>query len=246
MTKLIHRFSNKTVLFILSGVIFLSSLVLLSLFKSAKSSISQQQTAVLLTQEMMKSSDNLTNYGRFYVATKSDQWKNEFNKVLDVRNGVIAGTDGVKKSFKDKLKESDVFLKEEIAILTKAEELSNNLAKIENEAFKFIDLWKKEKDGEYQQGLAIKAQVLVFGEDYIKYKKEIDDTARTFYTTVVNRLKVEYEKTMFLAWSLITLMNLCLLLFVIAILNFRSASPENPKRAPAKKSALSRKPARKR
>jgi hypothetical protein len=248
MNNIIDRFSNKTTLFALSGIIFISSLVVLSLFQSAESSISQQQKAAILTHEMMKSSDNLTNYARYYVATKREDWKNEFDKVLDVRNGVLAGADGVKKSFKDKLKESGIFLKEETDILLKAEELSNNLAKIENEAFKFIGLWKKEETySEYQLGLEMKAQTLVFGEDYVRHKKEIDNTSLSFYNAVVNRLKADYERTMFLAWTLITAINVALLMLVLGIMNFKPA--ENPvaakKSAPAKKVTI-RKPAIKR
>ena len=125
--------------YILAGVIFLCSLAVLSCFKSAETQLNTLNQAVSFSRMMTKSSDDLTNYARYYVTTKNEQWKTEFNNVLKVRNGELADEKGIVKSFKDRLKEVP-FLQTELDTLLKAEQLSNNLAKLEIEAFDWIVL----------------------------------------------------------------------------------------------------------
>ena len=114
--------------YVLAGVIFLCSLAVLSCFKSAETQLNTLNQAVSFSQTMIKSSDDLTNYARYYVTTKNEQWKTEFNNVLKVRNGLLADEKGILKSFKDRLKEVP-FLQSELDTLLRAEQLSNNLAK---------------------------------------------------------------------------------------------------------------------
>jgi hypothetical protein len=61
------------------------------------------------------------------------------------------------------------------------------------------------------------AQVLMFGDDYKKYKKEIVNTTNEFYVMVVNRLQSEYLFFMTAAWTMIIVINLSLILLVMVI-----------------------------
>ena len=202
--------------YVIAGVIFLSSLVVLSCFKSAETQLTTLNHAASLTRTMAKSSDDLTNYARFFVTTKNEQWRTEFNNVLKIRNGELADEKGITKSFKDRVKEVP-FSQTELDQLLKAEQLSNNLAKLEVEAFAWIDKGKPELNFDIMMHHYTEAQMLMFGDDYKKYKKEIVDTTNQFYIMVINRLQAEYMFYMTAAWTMIIVINLSLILLVMVI-----------------------------
>jgi hypothetical protein len=144
--------------------------------------------------------------------------------VLKIRNGEVADDKGVTKSFKDRVKEVP-FSQTELDQLLKAEQLSNNLARLEVEAFAWIDKGKPEINFEIQMHHYMAAQMLMFGDDYKKYKQEIVDTTNGFYAMVVNRLQSEYLFYMSAAWTLITVINVSLLLLVMIIKHKDDAKP---------------------
>ena len=202
--------------YVISGVIFLSSLAVLSCFKSAETQLTTLNHAASLSRTMARSSDDLTNYARYFVTTKNEAWRTEFNTVLKVRNGDLPDDHGVTKSFKNRVKEV-AFLQSELDTLLRAEELSNNLAKLEVEAFAWIDKGRPEINFEIQMHHYTAAQMLMFGDDYKKYKKEILDTTNNFYVSVVNRLQSQYLFYMTAAWTMIIVINLSLILLVMVI-----------------------------
>ena len=217
--------------YIVSGVIFVCSLAVLSCFRSAETQLTTLNHAASLSHTMSKSSDDLTNYARFFVTTKNEQWRTDFNNVLRIRNGEMADDKGVTKSFKDRVKEVP-FSQTELDQLLKAEQLSNNLAKLEVEAFAWIDKGRPEINFDIQMHHYTEAQMLMFGDDYKKYKKEIVDTTNGFYVMVVNRLQSEYLFYMSAAWTLITVINVSLLLLVMII---KHKDDIKPQRAAVKK-----------
>ena len=211
--------------YIVSGVIFVCSLAVLSCFRSAETQLTTLNHAASLSHTMSKSSDDLTNYARFFVTTKNEQWRTEFNNVLRIRSGEMADEKGVTKSFKDRVKEVP-FSQAELDQLLKAEQLSNNLAKIEVEAFAWIDKGRPEINFDIMMHHYTEAQMLMFGDDYKKYKKEIVDTTNEFYVMVVNRLQSEYLFYMSAAWTLITVINVSLLLLVMIIKHKDDIKPQ--------------------
>jgi hypothetical protein len=224
--------------YIVSGVIFVCSLAVLSCFKSAETQLTTLNHAASLSHTMSKSSDDLTNYARFFVTTKNEQWRTEFNNVLRIRNGEMADDKGMTKSFKDRVKEVP-FSQTELDQLLKAEQLSNNLAKLEVEAFAWIDKGRPEINFDIMMHHYTEAQMLMFGDDYKKYKKEIVDTTNQFYVMVVNRLQSEYLFYMSAAWTLITVINLSLLLLVMII---KHKDDIKPQRVTVKKAVPAAKP----
>ena len=202
--------------YIIAGVILLCSLAVLSCFTSAESQLTTLNQAASLSRAMAKSSDDLTNYARYFVTTKNEHWLNEFKNILKIRNGEIADEKGIKESFKSRVK-AVPFLQSELDTLLKAEELSNNLAKIEVEAFAWIEKGKSEVTFDLQTHHYTAAQILMFGDDYKKYKQEILKTTDAFYTMVVNRLQTEYLFYMTSAWTMIIVINLSLILLVMVI-----------------------------
>jgi hypothetical protein len=118
--------------------------------------------------------------------------------------------------------------------LLKAEELSNNLAKLEVEAFALIDKGKPELNFEIQTYHYTAAQMLMFGDDYKKYKKEIVNTTDEFYGMVVHRLQSDYLFYMTAAWTMIIVINLSLILLVMVI-KHKEIVDNKPTRAVSKK-----------
>jgi hypothetical protein len=219
--------------YVIAGVIFVSSLAVLSCFKSAETQLTTLNHAASLTRTMAKSSDDLTNYARFFVTTKNEQWRTEFNNVLKIRNGEVADEKGITKSFKDRVKEIP-FSQTELDQLLKAEQLSNNLAKLEVEAFAWIDKGKPELNFDIMMHHYTEAQMLMFGDDYKKYKKEIVVTTDEFYVMVVSRLQSEYMFYMTAAWTMIIVINLSLILLVMVI-KHKEVVVKKPTRTVAKK-----------
>ena len=224
--------------YIIAGVIFLSSLVVLSCFKSAETQFNTLNHAASLSRAMAKSSGDLTNYARYFVTTKDEQWRSEFNNTLKIRNGEVSDDTGITKSFKDRVKEVP-FLQSELDKLLKAEQLSNNLAKLEVEAFAWIDKGKPELNYDLQTHHYTAAQMLMFGDDYKKYKKEIISTTDEFYTSVVNRLQSEYLFYMTASWAMIVVINLSLILLVMFI-KHKETIIKKPNRAIRKKVPIKR------
>ena len=222
--------------YIIAGVIFLCSLVVLSCFKSAESQLTVLNQAVKFNTILTKSSDDLTNYARYFVTTKDHVWRNEFDNVLKVRNGDVADEQGVKKSFQDRVKEVQ-FTQEELDMLLKAEQLSNNLAKLEVQAFALIDQSREVWDYVVQSQKITQAQVLMFGNDYKTNKQQIITTSNEFYAMVVNRLQSQYQFYMTTAWAMIIVINLSLILLVIAVNHKSTAVTTTPKRPVRKTSA---------
>ena len=213
--------------YVIAGVIFLSSLAVLSCFKSAETQLTTLNQAASLSRTMAKSSDDLTNYARYFVTTKNEQWRTEFNNVLRIRKGEMADEKSITKSFKDRVKEV-AFLQTELDQLLKAEQLSNNLARLEVEAFAWIDKGRPEINFEIQTHHYTAAQMLMFGDDYKKYKKEIVVTTDEFYAMVVNRLQSEYLFYMTAAWTMIIVINLSLVLLVMVIKHKDAVKPRRP------------------
>jgi hypothetical protein len=216
MTTLDKFLELKKLPYILAGVIFLCSLSVLSCFKLAETQLNTLNQAVSFSRTMVKSSDDLTNYARYYVTTKNEQWKTEFNNIIKVRNGELADEKGIAKSFKDRLKEVP-FLQNELDTLLKAEQLSNNLAKLEIEAFDWTQKGKIEFNADVQTHHHTAAQLLMFGGDYKKYKNQIIQTTNEFYTSVVDRLQSQYLFYMTAAWTMIIIINISLILLIVHI-----------------------------
>jgi len=202
--------------FILATIIFICSLVLLSIFKTAETQLNHLNNAMIIANEMSNSSDNLTNYARYYVTTKDEQWKKRFENIIKIRNGEEPNKDNIKISFKDKVKAFG-FSNSELDLILKSETLSNNLAILEVKAFDSISQGKIEKNWEVQQFHYTQAQIFMFGEDYTKHKNEIMNTIDKFTKNVYTRLEYDYQMSMKLAWILITIINISLIILVISV-----------------------------
>jgi len=226
--------------FILAGVIFVASLALLSVFKGAERQLEELNRAVAVADEMAVSSDNLTNYARYYVTTRSTAWKDRFDQVLRVRNGQAPDTHGKQLSFKDKVI-SVGFSDSELELILTAEKLSNNLATLEVKAFDSILKGLDAEVWDVQQYHYMAAQMAMFGDEYNHYKGEIMNTVDKFTHQVYQRLQHQYQASMYMAWVLIIIINLSLLLLVLSIQHSRQSILVR-KSTPIKRPATRKKP----
>jgi hypothetical protein len=201
--------------FILSGIIFISSLLFLSTNKYTAEQAQIQQRAMAFAFLVGKSSDDLTMYARYHVTTKNPVWREKFEEVLKIRAGEMPDKKGVQKSLVDKAKEID-FSKDELDIYESAVKQSNNLAIRETEAFQLIANLRSGKayNAEIDE---VKAQELMFGNEYQRHKNEIMTTIAKFHDTVKKRTDEKIALSNTIEWSLVTLINLCLLLLVMAL-----------------------------
>ena len=212
---------------ILAIVIFLASIGLLHIFRSAEEQLQELDQAVAVAKLMADSSNDLTNFARYYVTTKDQQWKKAFDRVLQIRNGQEPDAHGTKQSFKDRV-HAVGFVKAELDLILKAETLSNNLAVLEIKAFESVARGREETVWDIQQYHYTAAQLAMFGEDYNRYKTEIMTTVEQFRESVYQRLQSEYAASMYQAWLLICVMNVALLLLVLVIQHRPSKSTAKP------------------
>ena len=214
--KLLDKFIEYSKLpFILSGIIFISSLVFLTTNKYTAEQSNLQQRAMAFAFLVGKSSDDLTMYARYYVTTKNPVWREQFENVLKIRAGEMPDKKGIQKSLIDKAKEIE-FTKEELDLYENAIKLSNNLAVREVEAFKLIMEIRSGKSYNPEVDEA-RAQNLMFDNEYQRDKNEIMVTIAKFHDTVKKRTEDKIALSNTIEWSLVTVINVCLLILVMAL-----------------------------
>ncbi len=140
----------------------------------------------VVATELQESSDNLTKYCRLYVATGNKKWADKYQEVLDVRNGKKPRPDGRTIALKDIMVELG-FTNAELAKLSEAEKKSNDLVKLETEAFSIIDNLQNISDGAEKQTQIQKAFNDVFGDEYLKQKEKIMAPIDDFFSMLHSR-----------------------------------------------------------
>ena len=223
--------------YIVAGIIFVISLCFLHTNKLKDENQTQMIKAIRFSHMMAQSSDDLTNYARFYVATKNSMWREKFEDVLKVRSGELSDKDGKKISYVDRVKTYN-FKSEELAIYEQAVKLSNNLAVREIEAFKIIQDMREGKIKATDEA-ETKAVDLVFGREYQKHKLEIMDTAENFSKTVESRLEVDDVFIQKIEWFMVISINILLLLLVMTLMH-KSHIEKKPIRRIVKKKPVKR------
>lgn len=158
--------------------------------------------ALLLADELLQSSDDLTRMARTYVTTGEPRYEHYFNLILDIRNGLrprpvnysatywhlaVAGKTPVVERG-EPLSLIEMFRQEnlsheESALLEKSLKLSNELVKIERQAFAAMKGLYDDGRGNFtipgrpDREFAIK---LLFGERYIAEKAAIMEPLQQF------------------------------------------------------------------
>lgn len=180
-----------------------------------------QYRAEVLSHELSESSELLTRLARKYVMTQDTSFLKKYYEVLDVRNGIKVRTDGRKIAFRKLLEELNL-TEDEIELLRISESNSNELAKIEVQAFDAIQGNLKDRLGSpiASDDLAI-AQNLLFNDEYSLRKKQIMDPIKKFQFEVQSRISkgiAKEEKLRYVYFSLFAMALLVMFVWTYAFI----------------------------
>lgn len=170
-------------------VVLAVSIANLSLLHSYERAFNQRDVLISLSNELQKSSDDLTEAIQNYVANGESEWLPRYNDVLAVRNGEKARPDGRTASLHDLLEEAGC-TPDELALLEEAEQRSNDLAKVEREAFAKVESAleaRRRGDSVQASRLLEAAQKVIFGAKYQEVKKEIAEPIEKFSADIRDR-----------------------------------------------------------
>ena len=165
----------------------------------------------LLADTLRQSSDDLTKMARMYAVTGNETYKNYFNQILDIRNGLSPRPEEYHKiywdivisesgreprksqkaiSFMDMVRESGVS-DVELKLLKSSQQQSNNLAKLEEKAMNAMVGLYEDQNGDY----TIKAEPnknlamsILHGDNYNKAKSDIMAPLLQFLEAVDGRI----------------------------------------------------------
>ena len=173
-------------------ILLISAVVLLMGLPGACADNGRADTldAYLLADELRQTSDDLTRMARLYSVTGEDRYKDYFQRVLDIRNGVIARpanpntaywdiavatgalppTDGQTAALRDLLKDADLSPRQ-LELVATAEDRSNALADIEADAFR---------------GTLEEARAIMHGAEYNRLKAEIMQPINELLESLLN------------------------------------------------------------
>lgn len=129
---------------VILGLVFASIFQVKVTAAQLKAAQQSRYDSYLLADELRQSSDDLTRLARTYVVTGDERNEQEYADIIAVRNGDKARADGQTVSLL-KLMEKAGFTAAEFAKLKQAEDLSNELAKVENAAMHMVK-------GQYDDG----------------------------------------------------------------------------------------------
>ena len=175
-----------------------------------------------LANELWASSEELTKCAQAYVQTGNTHYIEQYNHVLDVRNGKAVRPDGRKIAFAALLKEEGC-TPEELAKLAESEAKSNELVNIETRAFHAMEGRFIDEHGEYgitgpaDQELARK---LMFGDAYDAEKQKIAQPVREFQRMITERTEAivtKYEhRSMQYHYSLLALLGFSVVVIIFS------------------------------
>ncbi|WP_429175228.1 methyl-accepting chemotaxis protein [Ensifer sp. LBL] len=200
----------------------------------------QKYRSYMLADNFRQSSDDLTRLVRTYAETGDRSFKDQYNAVVEIRNGTrprpedyhriywdfVAGgdakprPDGAAVSMQDLMKQAG-FTKEEFALLDEAGKRSDALIKLETEAMELVD--NAATLGPEAKGKATK---MLNSPDYHRFKAEIMKPVDAFYVKLEHRTQAAVDEANVEAsfyWTLITIAMsaLALMLVIVGFVTFK-------------------------
>lgn len=206
---------------ILSAVVYSQLITIINSTNELERALQYKMDAILLAQEMTESSTGLTANIRLYAMTGDRRYKDDYNNIIDVRNGVVAGDDGVKKSFNDKVKDMNLTDDEEKQLLL-SQDLSNELAVLETEVMTYIDNYIKNNPGvditKEQNADLLFQQLRLFDTEYTSFTDRIMEPVAQFEQLLFNRAEQQVSAAKKVASRSVVLGSIGLTVFVVFII----------------------------
>jgi len=192
-----------------------------------------------LAEELLRSSELLTRFARTYVVTKDEKYLTYFNEVLDIRNGKISRPENYNGVYwhlvtdslitppsrsgsciplEQQMQDAGITIKE-YGLLKDAQNFSNDLVRLENEAMGMINEIKKNSVSPADTAAVhLRAINMLHGSEYHHYKASIMKPIGEFLTLLDSRTQKEendiLSKVNQLLVLLITTSFLTLLCFI--------------------------------
>ncbi len=208
---------------ILSAVLVVSYINLISSEKKLKDAITYEKDAILLSNTMTQSSENLTNDIRLYAMTGTTAYRDSYFKTLDISNGKTARPDGTTLSFKDMVKGMNL-TREENANILKSNDFSMNLVTLETEVMNFVDQWLKDHPGEDLSAAddldLAHQQIRLFNREYMNEIDKIMQPVAEFQKLLMGRVALQIKDASAIAEStkLFFIVSMSLLVFIIILI----------------------------
>ena len=206
---------------VLSAVVYSQLITIINSTNELERALQYKMDAILLAQEMTESSTGLTANIRLYAMTGDRRYKDDYNNIIDVRNGVVAGDDGVKKSFNDKVKDMNLTADEEKQLLL-SQDLSNELAVLETEVMTYIDNYIKNNPGvditKEQNADLLFQQLRLFDTEYTSFTDRIMEPVAQFEQLLFNRAEQQVSAAKKVASRSVVLGSIGLTIFVVFII----------------------------
>lgn len=175
-----------------------------------------QHRSLILADELRQSSDDLTRMARTYVLTNNKQFKQQFQTVLDIRNGVLPRPkiynhiywdfltlqdakpllDGEKIPLKELMRQAG-FPETELELLYKSQKESDELTHLETKAMNAVEGIFQDKEGNYtikgKPDLKMAAQIM-HSDQYHKAKIAIMKPLNQFYQAFEQRTQLQVNE----------------------------------------------------
>lgn len=217
-------------LFILNTVSFIFVAIVINKYQKAtiqlEDAYQMQYKSLLLAQELRQSSDDLTRMARTYVVTGNEIFKQQFQTVLDIRNGKVPRPsryrgifwdfytldnkkpilDGEKVSLRELMIRAN-FSKEELDLLINSQNESDYLTNLERKAMQAVE----QKDFKT-------ARDLMHSDEYHQAKIRIMKPLDEFYKAFESRTKKKVQEAHLEVKELEFYVNVIVLFSIIVFL----------------------------
>ena len=216
---------------IVNGVMFVLiccvALLVLTLYRNVEGNIRmnrQKEVALQLANELMQSSEQLTNNVREYAVTGDARYEKTYLAIVDERAGKIPRSQsksvapGRSVSLTDLMRENG-FTEQEFALVKQANDLSNALVVLETKAMNAVKGITTGPDGSEVRGKPDMelARSLVFGADYKQQTDKIMQPMAEFFRSLSARTAAEVEESRARVMRSISLLAVTLLLLAGAL-----------------------------
>ena len=216
---------------IVNGVMFVLiccvALLVLTLYRNVEGNIRmnrQKEVALQLANELMQSSEQLTNNVREYAVTGDERYEKTYLAIVDERAGKIPRAQsksvapGRSVSLMDLMRENG-FTEQEFALVKQANDLSNELVVLETKAMNAVKGITAGPDGSEVRGNPDMelARSLVFGADYKQQTDKIMQPMAEFFRSLSARTAAEVEESRARVMRSISLLAVTLLLLAGAL-----------------------------
>lgn len=219
---------------IVNGVMFVLiccvALLVLTLYRNVEGNIRmnrQKEVAMQLANELMQSSEQLTNNVREYAVTGDERYEKTYLAIVDERAGKIPRAQsksvapGRSVSLTDLMRENG-FTEQEFALVKQANDLSNELVVLETKAMNAVKGITTGPDGSEVRGKPDMelARSLVFGADYKQQTDKIMQPLAEFFRTLSARTATQVEESRARVMRSISLLAVTLLLAGALVYSF--------------------------